>query len=54
MEATIAKQTYPQVQPEYRCTVCGAWLRWEDLCCETHADAGLGPRQYVELFWEEA
>ena len=41
-------------QGEYRCVVCGRWVKWEDLCCQAHADGGLDPVQYVELFWDEA
>jgi hypothetical protein len=53
MEQASARRN-EHARGEYRCIVCGQWLNWEDLCCETHADGGLGPVQYVELFWDEA
>ena len=55
MEATTARQTDHRAgESGYRCVVCGVWRRWDELCCETQAYAGLDPLQYVELFWDEA
>ncbi len=55
MEPTTARQIDSGVSASgYRCVVCGAWRKWEEPCCDTHAYAGLDPVQYVELFWDEA
>jgi hypothetical protein len=55
MEATTARRTdHRTVESGYRCVVCGGWRSWDDLCCGIQAYAGLDPREYVELFWDEA
>jgi hypothetical protein len=53
MDQAGAKESGPQAA-EYRCIVCGELRRQTEPCCATRIYGGLGPRDYVELLWDEA
>ena len=54
MEVTSPKPVERRATSEPQCPICGAWRKWDDLCCENMSGSGLDPRHYVELFWDEA